>query len=132
MNIIKATFAEYKAIDELCLVKLKLDESLFFNALMLDAKELFEENSHKEVELLIKESDIILASKASNLAIENSFNVELESIEKGEILSQIFFKDLPFAKNLSALVSNESLENFRLDEGLRIYISPSDIILRFV
>lgn len=132
MNVIKAIFIEYKAIKELCLVKLKLDDGLFFNALVLDVRELFEENSHKEVELLIKENDIILTSKASNLAIENSFNVEFESIEKGKILSQIFFKDLPFTKNLSALVSNEGLENFTLDEGLKIYISPSNIILRFV
>lgn len=103
-----------------------------FKVLMLDFKA-FDARLGAKVQLLFKENEVILSQGLNaNLSLSNALDLELESVRQGEICTQIFFKQTPFVKDLSALVLSEEARGFNLNQGTKFrgFINASDMIIQ--
>lgn len=126
MNTLVGKILSIHNKNELFLVKVKLNQGEIFSVLMLDFPSL-KADLNSNIQLLFKEDELILSKQEALLGIENKLSLELQSFKKGEILTQVFFKE-----NLSALLSNEAFDLLNLEQNQHIfgYIKPSDIMLK--
>ncbi|TQR32364.1 hypothetical protein DMB92_04500 [Campylobacter sp. MIT 99-7217] len=132
MNTLKGEISSIEQNEDLSLISVKLVNSpLQVRVLMLDFNALLMKVGAK-VELFFKENELILAQENMACSIDNVFELELERVEQGELLVQIFFKDLAFASNLSAILTKNTALKFDLSANAKFkgFVLASDIVIK--
>lgn len=114
-----------------------------FSVLMLGFSQSLKAKKDSKVELLFKENELFLAKiptnaknvsstknvfDTENIACENAFKSVVKSIDKGELLWQVFLENL----ELSALITAKVGKHLDLKprDAVLCFVKPSDIIIK--
>lgn len=88
MNKLTGFIKEIKTCDEILQVFVEVNGKIF-TSLILSSNEKYEVN--QKVNILFKETEVMIASKNSKLSARNAFLSKISTIQNGEILSIIKF-----------------------------------------
>lgn len=129
MNHLRAQVKGIKEAGEIALVSLEAHKESF-SALMLDASSLEGLEVGAWVEMLFKETEVILATIDSRVSARNSFAGEIIEMVKGEILTQV---TLDFhGKKIRSIITHGATEELGLRVGVkaRWFIKANEMTLR--
>lgn len=111
MNKLTGFIKEIKTCDEILQVFIDINGKIF-TSLILSSNEKYEIN--QKVNILFKETEVMIASKDSKISARNAFLSKILSIQNGEILSAVKFDFLD--ENIDCIVTKNAV----LDLGCKI------------
>lgn len=111
MNKLAGFIKEIKTCDEILQVFIDINGKIF-TSLILSSNEKYEIN--QKVNILFKETEVMIASKDSKISARNAFLSKILSIQNGEILSAVKFDFLD--ENIDCIVTKNAV----LDLGCKI------------
>ncbi|MGI6724374.1 MAG: TOBE domain-containing protein [Arcobacteraceae bacterium] len=112
MNILEGKIVKIQTKDDISLVFVDVKGSIF-SSLLLDTKAMGLEVGDK-VDLLFKETEVLISSPSSQVSARNAFISKVISIEKGEILSQIDFSFIDGI--ISSIITTNALNALDIKE----------------
>lgn len=129
MNAIKASVEDIRSSGELVLVSLGVGGDSW-RALMVDVASLEGLRKGASMEMLFKETEVMVASEESRLSARNSFVTKIVKITNGELLSQVEFEY--FDTCVRAIITREAVDSLLLCEGAvaRFFVKSNEITLR--
>ncbi|QOG12420.1 TOBE domain-containing protein [Arcobacter sp. FWKO B] len=89
MNILQGNIIDIKTSGEISQVFIDVN-GMIFSSILLDANTM-DLKIKDNVEILFKETEVLVATITSKISAKNSFFGEVKDIKKGEILSEISF-----------------------------------------
>lgn len=129
VNYLRAQAKGIKEAGEIALVSLEAHKESF-SALMLDASNLEGLEVEAWVEMLFKETEVILATIDSKVSARNSFVGEIIEMIEGEILTQV---TLDFhGEKIRSIITHGAAEELGLRVGAkaRWFIKANEMTLR--
>lgn len=111
MNKLAGFIKEIKTCDEILQVFIDINGKIF-TSLILSSNEKYEIN--QKVNILFKETEVMIASKDSKVSARNAFLSKILSIQNGEILSVVKFDF--WGENIDCIVTKNAV----LDLGCKI------------
>ena len=111
MNKLSGFIKEIKTCDEILQVFIDINGKIF-TSLILSSNEKYEIN--QKVNILFKETEVMIASKDSKISARNAFLSKILSIQNGEILSAVKFDF--WGENIDCIVTKNAV----LDLGCKI------------
>ena len=111
MNKLTGFIKEIKTCDEILQVFIDINGKIF-TSLILSSNEKYEIN--QKVNILFKETEVMIASKDSKISARNAFLSKILSIQNGEILSAVKFDF--WGENIDCIVTKNAV----LDLGCKI------------
>lgn len=129
MNVLNAVVLEIKEANELALVKLEVQGERFAS-LILDPWGLQGLEKGAEVELLFKESEVLVASVDSHVSARNSFVSEITHLREGQIVAEVGFDFHGIA--VKSIITTEAVRELGLKVGARArwFVKSSEMTLR--
>lgn len=131
MNILSGHVTSIKQVDSLMLVSIDADGSLFCSLIL--------ENSSEQqikptdiVNVIFKETEVMIATKESLVSARNSFISNIINIEVGELLCNITFE---FNGNeISSIITKESMYDLKCEVGdeFRWFVKTNEVTLQRV
>lgn len=127
MNQLKGTIKNIKSAGGITQVFIEVEDKLL-SALILSSDE--EYNKEESVNLLFKETEVMIATKESKVSARNCFVSPVISIEAGEILTQVEFDF--FGTKISAIITKGALEEFgfKVGDELMWFIKSNEISIQ--
>ena len=130
MNSLTGRIIEIDTSGNLSIVTMVIHKELFLKSIVLETSEtvgyLQEE---KQVSVLFKETEVIIATIKDHISIENRIPVIINTIEKGILLSRIVL-EASFGK-IVTVISTHTLKSLQLKIGAKVYamIKLNEIML---
>lgn len=124
MNRAEGIIKEIKSVDGITHISIEALQSTF-SVLVLDGDAFYQKDD--KVELLFKETEVMIATKESHVSARNSFVCPITSIKKGEILAQVDF-DFHGVKIVS-IITQAALYDLKCDVGdeFRWFVKSNEI-----
>ncbi|MGD9718944.1 MAG: molybdopterin-binding protein [Sulfurimonadaceae bacterium] len=129
MNRLHAKLESYESEGELSRVVLECRGRRFYS-LVIDIDSLGDLHGGEAMEILFKETEVLLATKESLVSASNAFVSKVKRIEKGKILSEVTFD---FAGDeVCSLITSASLERLEVAEGKELlwFVKANEITLQ--
>ena len=129
MNLILAKIMGLSTRGHLSLVSLTID-SLKLKALVSDTPDTarYLQNG-QQVNVLFKETDVILGREQAGISLQNRFPCQIVSIEKGDLLSKVNLRCSGLA--LASIITSDAVEALALQPGDNIWamIKTNEMLL---
>ena len=130
MNRLKGKIELINSHDELLLIELNVQETKMKAIIIGKPNDYSYLEIGNEIAILFKETEITISiDKYLNISTQNKLTCIVESIEKGQFLSQVNlnFNDVP----LSSIIATTSVENLNLNrkDTVTALIKTNEIIL---
>jgi molybdate transport system regulatory protein len=130
MNRLKGKIELINSHDELLLVELNVQKTKIKAIIIGKPNDYSYLEIGNEIAILFKETEVILLSdKTLNISIQNKLTCTIDSIKKGQLLSQV---NLNFnGITLSSIITTTSIENLNLKtlDTVTALIKTNEIIL---
>lgn len=127
MNSIKAKISAIKHHEGIMQINATFAEERL-SALLLSADESY--TIDEDIELLFKETEVMLATLESKVSARNFFVSPIVSIERGEILAQVAFDF--HGVEINAIITKDALEDLGCKEGALFcwFVKSNEITLQ--
>ena len=127
MNRLSGVVEKIERAKGLSLVYVRVEEELF-SSLVVDEEECGYK-LQQEVDIVFKETEVMLASVASHVSARNAFVATIKQIEQGEILALLrlsFYND-----EIVAVITKNALKDLECKEGKEIlwFIKSNEVSL---
>lgn len=130
MNRLKGKIELINSHDELLLIELNIQETKMKAIIIGKSHDYSYLEIGNEIAILFKETEVtILSDKTLNISIQNKLICTIDSINKGQLLSQV---NLNFnGVTLSSIITTTSVENLNLkpQDTVTALIKTNEIIL---
>lgn len=129
MNKLNGYIKEIKTCDEILQVFIDINGKVF-TSLILSSNEKYEIN--QKVNILFKETEVMIATKNSKISARNTFLSKILSIQNGEILSAVRFDFL--GKNIDCIVTKNAVLDLecKIDEEFIWFVKSNEISIQKV
>lgn len=129
MNKLTGFIKEIKTCDEILQVFIDINGKIF-TSLILSSNEKYEIN--QKVNILFKETEVMIASKDSKISARNSFLSKILSIQNGEILSAVKFDFL--GENIDCIVTKNAILDLecKINEEFIWFVKSNEISIQKV
>ena len=119
MNKLKGNIEKIISHDGLSLIEVKVNDVLLKSVVITDSSDDSFLKENEQVELLFKETELIISTDENpNISLQNQLNCTIDSIKKGEVLSQVY---LTFNSNkISSIITTNSVDRLGLNEGKKV------------
>jgi len=131
MNRLKGIVSGVKKVDSFAFVEVKIDKHIF-GALAVFDESLAWLEVGREVEVLFKETEVMLANIGSKVSARNAFVSPIKEIENGELLSRVVFDFC--SQDISAVITKGSLESLgcKVNEEFLWFIKANEVSIQTV
>lgn len=129
MNKLTGFIKEIKTCDEILQVFIDINGKIF-TSLILSSNEKYEIN--QKVNILFKETEVMIASKDSKISARNAFLSKILSIQNGEILSAVKFDFL--GENIDCIVTKNAVLDLecKINEEFIWFVKSNEISIQKV
>lgn len=129
MNKLTGFIKEIKTCDEILQVFIDINGKIF-TSLILSSNEKYEIN--QKVNILFKETEVMIASKDSKISARNAFLSKILSIQNGEILSAVRFDFL--GENIDCIVTKNAVLDLecKINEEFIWFVKSNEISIQKV
>lgn len=129
MNKLTGFIKEIKTCDEILQVFIDINGKIF-TSLILSSNEKYEIN--QKVNILFKETEVMIASKDSKISARNAFLSKILSIQNGEILSAVKFDF--FGENIDCIVTKNAVLDLecKINEEFIWFVKSNEISIQKV
>jgi len=119
MNKLKGNIEHVKSHDGLSLIEVKVGAVLLKSVVISDTSANSFLKEGEQVELLFKETELIISTDENpNISLQNQLKCTIDSIKKGEVLSQVYLSFDAF--KISSIITTNSVEKLSLSEGKKV------------
>lgn len=129
MNKLKGIVKEIKTCNEIAQISIEVNEKFTFTSMMIDANQ-FYLNIGDIVDILFKETEVLVATTSSKVSAKNAFISKVTHIDKGQILSQIFFDFDGFC--VSSIISSSSVDSLVIEKDYEFlwFIKANEVTIQ--
>lgn len=129
MNKLTGFIKEIKTCDEILQVFIDINGKNF-TSLILSSNEKYEIN--QKVNILFKETEVMIATKDSKISARNAFLSKILSIQNGEILSAVRFDFLD--ENIDCIVTKNAVLDLecKINEEFIWFVKSNEISIQKV
>ncbi|MDY0321483.1 MAG: TOBE domain-containing protein [Arcobacteraceae bacterium] len=128
MNILQGKISDIKTCDEIAQVSVDVG-GIVFSSILIDADSM-NLKIHDNVDILFKETEVLVATKQSSVSARNAFLGGVMEIKQGEILSEISFS---FQKSIiKSIITTGSLKALNIKKGDEFlwFVKANEVTLR--
>lgn len=128
MNILQGKISDIKTCDEIAQVSVDVG-GIVFSSILIDVDSM-NLKIHDNVDILFKETEVLVATKLSCVSARNAFFGDVVEIKQGAILSEISFS---FKKNIvKSIITTGSLQALDIKEGDEFlwFVKANEVTLR--
>lgn len=128
MNILQGKISDIKTCDEIAQVSVDVG-GIIFSSILIDVDSM-NLKIHDNVDILFKETEVLVATKQSSVSARNAFLGGVMEIKQGAILSEISFS---FQKNIvKSIITTGSLQALDIKEGDEFlwFVKANEVTLR--
>jgi molybdopterin-binding protein len=128
MNILQGKISDIKTCDEIAQVSVDVG-GIVFSSILIDVDSM-NLKIHDNVDILFKETEVLVATKLSCVSARNAFFGDVVEIKQGAILSEISFS---FQKNIvKSIITTGSLQALDIKEGDEFlwFVKANEVTLR--
>lgn len=128
MNILNATIVSIKHVESLMLVFLDVEGNIF-NSLMLENSLKDELKVGMSVNLIFKETEVIIATKDSIVSERNGSLSKITHVQNGKLLSNITFDF--FGHDINAIITKGALHGLKCKIGdeFRWFVKANEVTI---
>lgn len=128
MNILQGKISDIKTCDEIAQVSVDVG-GIVFSSILIDADSM-NLKIHDNVDILFKETEVLVATKLSCVSARNAFFGDVVEIKQGAILSEISFS---FQETIiKSIITTGSLQALDIKEGDEFlwFVKANEVTLR--
>lgn len=128
MNILQGKISDIKTCDEIAQVSVDVG-GIVFSSILIDADSM-NLKIHDNVDILFKETEVLVATKQSSVSARNAFLGDVVEIKQGAILSEISFS---FQKSIiKSIITTGSLKALNIKKGDEFlwFVKANEVTLR--
>ncbi len=128
MNILQGKISDIKTCDEIAQVSVDVG-GIVFSSILIDADSM-NLKIHDNVDILFKETEVLVATKQSSVSARNAFLGGVMEIKQGAILSEISFS---FQETIiKSIITTGSLQALDIKEGDEFlwFVKANEVTLR--
>ena len=128
MNILQGKISDIKTCDEISQVSVDVG-GIVFSSILIDADSM-NLKIHDNVDILFKETEVLVATKQSSVSARNAFLGGVMEIKQGAILSEISFS---FQKSIiKSIITTGSLKALNIKKGDEFlwFVKANEVTLR--
>lgn len=124
MNILNARIKRIKSTDGITHIYAQSGTNIF-SSLLLSADQEYQEGQN--VNLIFKETEVMIATKDSHVSSRNSFVSPIISIERGEILARVEFN--LEGTEIVSIITKDALDDIgcKVDEEFMWFIKSNEV-----
>ena len=128
MNILQGNISDIKTCDEIAQVSVDVG-GIVFSSILIDADSM-NLKIHDNVDILFKETEVLVATKQSSVSARNAFLGGVVEIKQGAILSEISFS---FQTSIiKSIITTGSLKALNIKKGDEFlwFVKANEVTLR--
>lgn len=128
MNILQGKISDIKTCDEIAQVSVDVG-GIVFSSILIDADSM-NLKIHDNVDILFKETEVLVATKQSSVSARNAFLGGVVEIKQGAILSEISFS---FQTSIiKSIITTGSLKALNIKKGDEFlwFVKANEVTLR--
>ena len=128
MNILQGKISDIKTCDEIAQVSVDVG-GIVFSSILIDADSM-NLKIHDNVDILFKETEVLVATKLSSVSARNAFLGGVMEIKQGAILSEISFS---FQTSIiKSIITTGSLQALNIKKGDEFlwFVKANEVTLR--
>ncbi|MEJ5168000.1 MAG: TOBE domain-containing protein [Arcobacteraceae bacterium] len=128
MNILQGKISDIKTCDEIAQVSVDVG-GIVFSSILIDADSM-NLKIHDNVDILFKETEVLVATKQSSVSARNAFLGGVMEIKQGAILSEISFS---FQTSIiKSIITTGSLKALNIKKGDEFlwFVKANEVTLR--
>ncbi len=128
MNVLQGKISHIKTCDEISQVSVDVG-GIVFSSILIDADSM-NLKTNDNVDILFKETEVLVATKLSCVSARNAFFGEVLEIQQGEILSEISFA---FQKGIiKSIITTNSLQalDIKIGDEFLWFVKANEVTVR--
>lgn len=129
MNTLRGTIISIKHEDSLMLVCIDIKGQIFSSLILANDNDKWIEVG-SNVDVLFKETEVMIATKESLVSARNSFVATIKDIENGKLLSSVTF-DFN-GSEINAIVTIDAINDLKCNIGndFRWFVKTNEVIIK--
>jgi len=129
MNTLRGTIISIKHEDSLMLVFIDIKGQIFSSLILANDNDKWIEVG-SNVDVLFKETEVMIATKESLVSARNSFVSTIKDIENGKLLSSVTF-DFN-GSEINAIVTKDAINDLKCNIGndFRWFVKTNEVIIK--
>jgi len=129
MNTLRGTIVSIKHEDSLMLVCIDIKGQIFSSLILANDNDKWIEVG-SNIDVLFKETEVMIATKESLVSARNSFVSTIKDIENGKLLSSVTF-DFN-GSEINAIVTKDAINDLKCNIGndFRWFVKTNEVIIK--